>query len=414
VRKPLFLSLLRQIAIHPVAWQDSGMELSSRILLVAALALGVAAGAGAAAHQTKAPMNSSPAGLSAGWGQTGDGSVEIYTLTNVHGVEARIMTYGATLVSLKAPDRAGHFKNIVLGFDALEPYLGAKAYYGATVGRYANRIAKARFTLDGKTYQLAANDGPNTLHGGIRGFDKRIWQAEPLPASEGNGVRLTYVSAAGEEGFPGALTAHVVYRLDGNDNLEIEYGATTTAPTPVNLANHAYFNLTGDPNVPVLDHVLTINADRFTPVDATLIPIGELRAVAGTPFDFRIAHAVGARIGDPDEQLHLGHGYDHNWVLNKAAAGLTLAAVVTEPKSGRSLEVRTTQPGVQFYTGNFMNGKPAAQGGSVFAYRTGLCLETQHFPDSPNQASFPSTILRPGQVYSEKTILAVRVVKQAR
>jgi aldose 1-epimerase len=380
------------------------MGLSSRIWLVAALALGLAGGAGAAAHQTKAPVKSS-------WGRIGAGSVEIYTLTNVHGVEARIMTYGATLVSLKAPDRAGHFKNIVLGFDALEPYLGAKAYYGATVGRYANRIAKARFTLDGKTYQLAANDGPNTLHGGIRGFDKRIWQAEPLPASEGNGVRFTYVSAAGEEGFPGELTAHAVYRLDDNDDLEIEYGATTTAPTPLNLANHAYFNLTGDPNVPVLDHVLTINADRFTPVDATLIPTGELRAVAGTPFDFRTAHAVGARISDSDEQLRLGHGYDHNWVLNKAAAGSTLAAVVTEPKSGRSLEVRTTQPGVQFYTGNFMDGKPAAQGGSVFAYRTGLCLETQHFPDSPNQPSFPSTILRPGQVYSEKTTLAVRVVK---
>jgi aldose 1-epimerase len=366
--------------------------------------MGVAGGAGAAVHQTKAPVRSS-------WGKTGDGSVEIYTLTNVHGVEARIMTYGATLVSLKAPDRAGQFKNIVLGFDALEPYLGAKAYYGATVGRYANRIAKARFTLDGKTYQLAANDGPNTLHGGIRGFDKRIWQAEALPASAGNGVRFTYVSAAGEEGYPGELTAHATYRLDDNDNLEIEYGATTTAATPVNFANHAYFNLTGDPNVPVLDHVVTINADRFTPVDATLIPTGELRAVAGTPFDFRTPHAVGARIGDQDEQLRLGHGYDHNFVLNKAGAGMTLAAVVNDPKSGRSLEVRTTQPGVQFYTGNFMDGKPAAQGGSVYPHRAALCLETQHFPDSPNQASFPSTILRPGQVYAEKTILAVRVMK---
>jgi len=340
----LFLSLLRQIAIHPGAWQDSRVGLSLRVPLVATLAMATAmttmmAGrATAAAHQAKAPAKSS-------WGHTGDGSVEIYTLTNVHGVEARITTYGATLVSLKAPDRAGHFKNIVLGFDALEPYLGATAYYGATVGRYANRIAKARFTLDGKTYQLAANDGPNSLHGGRRGFDKRIWQAEPLPVSQGNGVRLTYVSAAGDEGFPGEVTAHAVYRLDDNDDLEIEFGATTTAATPLNLANHAYFNLTGDPSVPVLDHVLTINADRFTPVDATLIPTGELRAVAGTPFDFRTAHAVGARIGEPDEQLQLGHGYDHNWALNKAGAGITLAAVVTEPKSGRSLEVRTTQAG---------------------------------------------------------------------
>jgi len=408
----LILSLLRQIATHPVAWQDSRMGLSLRSLLVAIMAMATAIvepaaaadPAAAAEHQAKPAAKSS-------WGHTGDASVEIYTLTNVHGVEARIMTYGATLVSLKAPDRAGHFKNIVLGFDTLEPYLGATAFYGATVGRYANRIAKGRFTLDGKTYQLATNDGPNSLHGGRRGFDKRIWKAEPLPASQGNGVRLTYVSAAGEEGYPGEVTAHAVYRLDDNDNLEIEYGATTTAATPVNFANHAYFNLTGDPSVPVLDHVLTINADRFTPVDATLIPTGELRAVAGTPFDFKTAHAVGARIGEPDEQLRLGHGYDHNWVLNKAGAGITLAAVVTEPKSGRSLEVRTTQPGVQFYTGNFMNGKPAAEGGSVYAYRTGLCLETQHFPDSPNQASFPSTILRPGQVYAEKTILALRVVK---
>ena len=220
---------------------------------------------------------------------------------------------------------------------------------------------------------------------------------------------MTLVSAAGEEGYPGELTAQAVYRLDDHDNLEIEYRATTTAATPVNLANHAYFNLTGDPQVPVLDHVVTINADRFTPVDATLIPTGELRPVAGTPFDFRTPHAVGARIGAEDEQLRLGRGYDHNWVLNKTGSGISLAAVVTDPKSGRSLEVRTTQPGVQFYTGNFMDGKPAGVG-SVYAHRTGLCLETQHFPDSPNQSSFPSTILRPGQVYTQKTLLALRMV----
>ena len=336
--------------------------------------------------------------------------MEIYTLTNAHGIEARVMTYGATLVSLTAPDRSGHFKNIVLGFDALEPYLAGVPYYGATVGRYANRIAKARFTLDGQTYQLAANDGPNTLHGGKRGFDKRIWKAEPLPQKEGGGVRMTLVSAAGEEGYPGELTVQAVYRLDDHNNLEIEYRATTTAPTPVNLANHTYFNLTGDPKVPVLDHLVTINADRFTPVDATLIPTGELRSVTGTPFDFRTAHAVGERIGAQDEQLRLGHGYDHNWVLNKAAPGMSLAAVVTDPKSGRSLEVRTTQPGVQFYTGNFMDGKPAGSA-RLYAYRTGLCLETQHFPDSPNQAAFPSTILRPGQVYLQKTVFALRVIE---
>ena len=371
----------------------------SRILAVAVLGPGLSAWAAAGTHESSSP-----------WGPTGEGTVEIYTLTNAHGVEARVMTYGATLVSLTAPDRSGHFKNIVLGFDTLEPYLAGVPYYGATVGRYANRIAKARFTLDGKTYQLAANDGTNTLHGGKRGFDKRIWKAEPLPAKEGGGVRMTLVSAAGEEGYPGELTAQAVYRLDDHDNLEIEYRATTTAPTPVNLANHAYFNLTGDPKLPVLDHVVTINADRFTPVDATLIPTGELRSVAGTPFDFRTAHAVGERIAAQDEQLRLGHGYDHNWVLNKTGPGMSLAAVVTDPKSGRSLEVRTTQPGVQFYTGNFMDGKPAG-GGSVYAHRTGLCLETQHFPDSPNQAAFPSTILRPGQVYLQKTVLALRVVE---
>jgi aldose 1-epimerase len=391
--------LLRQIAIAPGAWQDTPIWRPFSTLLVAALAAGLPYWAAAGTSVSRSP-----------WGHTGEGTVEIYKLTNAHGVEARVMTQGATLVSLTAPDRSGRFKNIVLGFDSLEPYLAGVPYYGATVGRYANRIAKGRFTLDGKTYQLATNDGPNTLHGGKRGFDKRIWQAEPLAASRGGGVQMTLVSAAGEEGYPGELTAQVIYRLDEQDDLEIEYRATTTAPTPVNLANHAYFNLTGDPKVPVLDHVVTLNADSFTPVDATLIPTGELRSVAGTPFDFRSPHAVGARIGDQDEQLRLGRGYDHNWVLNKKGPGISLAAVVTDPKSGRSLEVRTTQPGVQFYTGNFMDGKPAGVG-SVYAHRTGLCFETQHFPDSPNQASFPSTILRPGQVYTQKTILAVRVVE---
>lgn len=398
-----FFHKLRQIAIAPEAWQDSAMRPSLGHTMLAILAVS-AIQADAATQATNAPSKSP-------WGKTSDGTVEVYTLTNVHGVETRITTYGATLISLKAPDASGQLKNIVLGFDSLEPYLARVPYYGATVGRYANRIAKARFTLEGKTYQLAANDGPNSLHGGKRGFDKRIWKAEALPAAQGNGVRFTYVSPAGEEGYPGELTAHALYRLDDNDNLEIEYSATTTAATPVNLANHAYFNLTGDPSTPVLDHLVTINADRFTPVDATLIPTGELRAVAGTPFDFRTPHTVGSRIGDQDEQLRLGHGYDHNFVLNKPASGVTLAAVVTEPKSGRSLEVRTTQPGLQFYTGNFMDGKPLAGGGSFYAHRTGLCLETQHFPDSPNQPSFPSTLLKPGQVYTEKTILSVRVVK---
>ena len=346
-------------------------------------------------------------------GRVGDEKVDIYTLTNAHGIEARIMTYGSTIVSLKTPDRDGRFKNIVLGFENLETYLAGVPYYGATVGRYANRIAKGQFTLDGVAYQLPLNDGPNSLHGGPRGFDKRIWKADTVVGTARNVLRMTYVSAAGEEGYPGELTAHVTYRLSEEDSLTIEFEATTTATTPVNLANHAYFNLTGDPQHPILDQRLTINADKFTPVDATLIPTGELRAVAGTPFDFRTSHTIGSRIAAADDQLALGKGYDHNWVLNGAhGKALRLAATLTDPASGRSMEIHTTQPGLQFYSGNFLNGQPAGHG-SVYGLHTGLCLETQHFPDSPNQAGFPSTILRPSETYSEKTVLHFRTVKSA-
>jgi aldose 1-epimerase len=345
------------------------------------------------------------------FGRVGETNVQIYTLTNVHGIEARIMTYGATLVSLKTPDRAGNLKNIILGFDSLDPYVAGVPYFGATVGRYANRIANGRFALDGMSYQLPQNDGPNSLHGGKRGFDKRVWKAQAIEMPAGPSLRLTYVSAAGEEGYPGELTAHVTYRLADNDTLTVDYEATTTAPTPVNLANHAYYNLTGDPERTILEQSLLINADRFTPVNATLIPTGEMRAVAGTPFDFHTPHSIGSRINDTDEQLRLGGGYDHNWVLNSNGTGsLKLAAVLADPRSGRSVEIRTTQPGLQFYSGNFLDGKPAGKG-TVFKYRTGLCLETQHFPDSPNQPSFPSTILRPGQTYSERTVLRFRVTK---
>ena len=346
-------------------------------------------------------------------GKVGEEKVEIYTLTNAHGIEVRIMTYGATIVSLKTPDRDGHLKNIVLGFDDLNTYLAGVPFYGATIGRYANRIAKGSFALGGTSYQLPLNDGPNSLHGGKRGFDKRVWKADAGAHTLKNTLRLTYVSAAGEEGYPGELTAHVIYRLQDDDSLAIDYTATTTAPTPVNFANHSYFNLTGDPNHPILDQVLTINADRFTPVDATLIPTGELRAVAGTPFDFRAPHTIGSRIAAGDEQLSRGKGYDHNWVLNPGHGhALRVAAVLTDPASGRSMEVHTTQPGLQFYSGNFMNGEAAGHG-SVYAYRTGLCLETQHFPDSPNHPTFPNTILRPGETYSEKTVLRFSVVNPA-
>jgi aldose 1-epimerase len=346
------------------------------------------------------------------FGHAGEDVVEIYTLTNIHGLEARIMTYGASLVSLKTPDGNGVLQNIILGFDTLDPYVAGVPYYGATVGRYANRIARARFFLVGATYSLNPNDGPNTLHGGLRGFDKRLWKVDANASR--NSLKLTYVSAAGEEGFPGQLTAHVTYRLRADDTLSIEYEATTTAPTSVNLANHAYFNLSGDPTRSILGHTLTINADKFTPVDATLLPTGELRAVAGTPFDFRREAIIGSRIGVDDAQLRLGHGYDHNWVLNAAhGKALRFAARLTDPASGRVLEVLTTQPGLQFYSGNFLNGKPAGQG-SVYNYRTGLCLETQHFPDSPNEPAFPNTILRPGETYEETTVLRFRTLKAQR
>jgi aldose 1-epimerase len=283
---------------------------------------------------------------------------ERWLLATLFAFVAQFMSYGATLVALKTPDRAGHLRNIVLGFDSLTPYLEGVPYFGSSVGRYANRIANARFKLDGKTYQLIANDGPNTLHGGPKGFDKRLWTPQTMTTDRGPSAGFTYVSPAGEDGFPGQLTASVRYTLADDDTLTIDYRATTTAPTPVNLTNHAYFNLTGDLHQSILHHILTINADRFTPVDSTLIPTGELRPVTGTPFEFRTPHVVGSRIGSKDPQMELGHGYDHNWVLNKPSPHeLTLAAVLHDPKSGRVVEVRTTQPGIQFYTGNWLDGK---------------------------------------------------------
>jgi aldose 1-epimerase len=341
------------------------------------------------------------------FGQTANGApVDLYTLTNAHGVEVKLMTYGAAITSIRTPDRSGAMGQIVLGFDELAPYLTQTAYLGAIVGRYGNRIGKAQFALDGATYQLAANNGVNSLHGGVVGFDKVVWSAEPVDDAEGKGVRFTYVSRDGEEGFPGELTAHVTYQLTDDDELIISYAASTTKATPVNLTNHAYFNLSGDVKRDILGHELTINADAFTPVDAGLITTGEVRAVAGTPFDFRAPAAIGARIGADDEQLRFGLGYDHNWVLNKPAPGaLATAARLSDPESGRVLEVRTTEPGLQFYSGNFLDGSATGRG-VAFAHRWALCLETQHFPDSPNKPDFPSTILRPGETYRSQTVLA--------
>jgi aldose 1-epimerase len=347
---------------------------------------------GAEAVVSGAPFGKSPEGR----------AVELFTLKNGHGVEARIMTWGAALVSLKVPDAQGHLGDVVLGFDDLDGYLKNDFFAGKIVGRYANRIAKARFTLDGKVYTLSANDGRNSLHGGQRGFDKRVWT--PLKA-DNHSVELQYKSKDGEEGYPGNLVATVRYTLTDANELRLDYTATTDRNTVVNLANHSYFNLAGAGNGTILDEDLQINADRFTPVDPELIPTGQLLKVAGTPMDFRRPVRIGARIDSDYQQLKYGPGYDHNWVLNKPQEGLTLAARVHDPRSGRVMEVLTTEPGLQFYSGNMMaRSSVKGKDGQVYVWRGALCLETQHFPDSPNQPSFPSTELKPGQTYHSTTV----------
>ncbi len=334
------------------------------------------------------------------FGKTSDGTpVELYTLTNSHGVETTIMTYGGTVVSLKTPDRSGRPGDIVLGFDSLDGYLGSgNPFFGAIIGRYGNRIAKGRFSIDGVEYKLAQNNGENNLHGGPRGFDKVVWKVKNAGAQS---LELGYLSKDGDQGFPGDLDVTVLYTLTDANELKIDYSATTGRTTIVNLTNHSYFNLACEGDN--LKHMLQLNADRMTPVDAGLIPTGELRSVAGTPFDFRQATPIGARIDQKDEQLQRGGGYDHNFVLNRKGDGLTLVAKVAEPSSGRVLEVFTTEPGVQFYSGNSiasMKGK----GGQPYGRRSGFCLETQHYPDSPNQPSFPTTLLKPGQRYHTETV----------
>ncbi len=344
------------------------------------------------------------------FGKTKDGkAVELYTMTNSHGVQVRAMTYGGIITSIKVPDRSGAMADVVLGFDTLDGYLTDPPYFGAIVGRYGNRIAKGQFTLDGRTYKLATNNGPNHLHGGIKGFDKVVWTARSVESAEGVGVALTRVSPDGEEGYPGNLNATVTYILTDRNELIVRYQATADKATPVNLTQHSYFNLTGGGDI--LGHELTLNADRYTPVDATLIPTGELAPVEGTPFDFRRRTAIGARIKQDDPQLKNGNGYDHNWVLNRTGTGLQVAARVVEPKTGRTLEVSTTEPGVQFYSGNFLDGTIKGKGGAVYNLRNGLCLETQHFPDSPNHSNFPTTILKPGDTYSSQTVFTFGVQK---
>jgi len=338
--------------------------------------------------------------------------VDQFTLTNAHGIEVGVITYGAIITVIRTPDRAGRMDDIVLGFDSLAGYLGQSPYFGAVVGRYANRIANGRFTLDGVTYHLAQNNGPNSLHGGLKGFDKVLWSADPIETDSGVGVTLHYTSPDGEEGYPGTLSVRVTYTLTPRDELVADYLASTDKATPVNLSQHSYWNLHGGGRGDILDHVVTLDAAAYTPVDSTLIPSGEIAGVAGTPFDFRTPTAIGARIDQANEQLHFGKGYDHNWVLDREGkTGVVHAARLVDPVSGRTLDISTTEPGVQFYTGNFLDGSIRGKGGVVYGHRGALALETQHFPDSPNHADFPSTILRPGQVYRSRTVFAFGVTR---
>jgi aldose 1-epimerase len=338
------------------------------------------------------------------FGTTPDGqTIDLFVLTNENGVEAAITNYGAILVSLKVPDRTGEFADVVLGYDTLDGYVGDTRFLGATIGRYANRIAGGTFTLDGVVYSLARNRGENHLHGGNRGFNKVRWEATVT----GDALQLRYLSVDGEEGYPGNLSVEVTYTLTNDDELRIEYGAVTDRATILNLTNHSYFNLAGEGNGDITRHELMISAEAFTPVDANVIPTGELRSVAGTPFDFGQAEVIGARIDNDDEQLRRAGGYDHNFVLQSSKAGApVLAAKVHEPQTGRKLEVWTTEPGMQFYSGNFLDGSIHGKGGKSYGHRYAFCLETQHFPNSPNEPRFPSTVLRPGERFASTSIYA--------
>lgn len=343
---------------------------------------------------TKRPFGNLPSGE----------QIDLYTFTNSNGVEVSITNFGGRVVRALVPDRSGEIADVALGFDGLDGYLEKNPYFGALVGRYANRIAGAQFALDGKTYHLAANDGSNSLHGGTKGFDKVVWTPSETSVEGQPALQLDYLSVDGEDGYPGNLKVRVVYRLTEGSELSVEYLATTDKKTVLNLTNHSYFDLSGQGKGNVLDHVVTIYADRFTPVDHNLIPTGELKSVDGTPFDFRRPVRVGERIDEKNEQLKLGIGYDHNFVLNRDRDGVLLAARAAEPKSGRVLEVLTTQPGVQFYTGNHLTGAVKGKGGVAYGFRTGFCLETQHFPNSPNEPGFPSTELAPGAEFRQTTV----------
>lgn len=380
-----------------------GSRLGIVLIAAATAACGESCGF-AVARLDKAPSASPPAIARASFGATADGQpVDTFTLRNANGIEMRVISLGGIITHLSTPDRAGTMSDIVLGFDSVDGYLKEHPYFGAIIGRYGNRIGKARFAIDGTEYQLAANNGPNHLHGGVKGFDKVVWNAAPETTADGQRVVFTRTSADGEEGYPGALSVTVIYTLTDRNELAIDYEATTDKPTHVNLTHHSYFNLAGHNSGDILGHELMIEADRYTPVDDTLIPTGALAPVAGTPFDFTQPTAIGARINQTaDQQITYGKGYDHNWVVN--GSGFRRAARVVELRSGRTLEVATTEPGLQFYSGNFLDGTVTGKSGAVYAHRTGFCLETQHYPDTPNKPAFPTTLLKPGETYRTRTV----------
>ena len=374
------------------------MRLDGRFLRLFAAAMLLLSFAAAIAHAQAGVTKQS-------FGKTEAGeNVDLYTLRNTHGVEARITNYGGIVVSLKVADRSGKFDDVVLGFNDLDGYLKPGPYFGALIGRYGNRIAKGRFTLNGVEYKLAVNNGENHLHGGIKGFDKVVWTGSELKTKAGPAVALTYLSKDGEEGYPGNLNVRVVYTLTNNNELKIEYSATTDKDTVTNLTHHSYFNLAGEGNGDILNTRVTIDGNRFVPTDAGSIPLGELRRVSGTPFDFLAAHAIGERINQDDEQLKFGSGYDHTWVINGRPGVMRLAATAYEPNSGRVMQVWTTEPGMQFYTGTFLDGTLTGKAGKLYPRRSGFCFETQHYPDSPNQPTFPTTTLKKGATYRSTTI----------
>lgn len=339
------------------------------------------------------------------FGEMPDGTkVKKFTLKNEAGMEVDVITYGGIITRWTAPDKNGLYDDVVLGFDNLEQYLEGSPYFGALIGRYGNRIAKGEFSLDGKTYSLATNDGDNHLHGGDKGFDKVIWNGKAKNTAKGSVLELTYTSQDGEEGYPGKLDVKVTYTLSDKNELDIQYEAVTDKPTVVNLTQHSYFNLSGQLSKPVLDHEIYLNADTYLPVDGGLIPTGEFREVAGTPFDFKVSKLIGKEIESDNEQLKLGKGYDHCWVLNKGEEDFRMVASAYHGETGRFMEVYTNEPGMQFYSGNFLDGTLTAKGGGAYVKRSGFCLETQHFPDSPNQPNFPSVTLNPGEIYSSRTM----------